>query len=165
MSPGTSSAAGTRASSPSRSTFACGTCMFDRASTLALAFSSCRAPSTTLSTISRPTMTPVDTWPITKLTTVTATSMMFIGLRSCCSATAHIEGGFSAAIWFGPYWDSRAPASDRLKPRSASVSIAATTRSASWANQGSRGSSCRAPRCDCVGLADHERLPAERVRP
>ena len=60
-SPGTTSTAGTRTSPPPRTTFACGTCRFDRASTLALAFSSCRDPSTTFSTISRPTMTPVDT--------------------------------------------------------------------------------------------------------
>ena len=60
-SPGTTSTAGTRTSAPPRTTFACGTCRFDRASTLALAFSSCRDPSTTFSRISRPTMTPVDT--------------------------------------------------------------------------------------------------------
>ena len=83
---------------PSRTTLACGTCRFDKASMLALAFSSCRVPSTTLSRMSRPTMTPVDTWPITKLTAVTAMSMMFIGLRSWTSAIASIEGGFSAVI-------------------------------------------------------------------
>ena len=76
-------------------------------------------------------MTAVETWPMSRLTATTATSMMFIGSRSCCRATAHSDGGFSAAIWFGPYRDSRDAASDRLKPRSASVSIAATTRSAS----------------------------------
>ena len=76
-------------------------------------------------------MTAVETWPISRLTTTTATSMMFIGSRSCCRATAHSDGGFSAAIWFGPYRDNRDAASDRLKPRSASVSMAATTRSAS----------------------------------
>ena len=32
-------------------------------------------------------MIAVDTSPMTKLTTVTATSMMFIGSRSCASAT------------------------------------------------------------------------------
>ena len=37
-----------------------------------------------------------------RLTTVTATSMMFIGSRNCCSATDHIEGGFSAVISFAP---------------------------------------------------------------
>ena len=102
MSPGTTSTAGTSASVPSRTTFACGTCRFESASMLALAFSSCREPSTTLSRISSATITPVETSPIAKLTTVTATSMMFIGSRSCCSATAHTDGGFSAAISFGP---------------------------------------------------------------
>ena len=47
-------------------------------------------------------MTPVETSPITKLTTVTATSMMFIGSRSCCSATAHTDGGGSPVISFAP---------------------------------------------------------------
>ena len=64
--PGTTSTAGTRTSAPPRTTLACGTCRFDRASTLALAFSSCRDPSTTFSRISRPTMTPVDTCPISE---------------------------------------------------------------------------------------------------
>ena len=32
---------------------------------------------------------------MTKLTAVTATSMMFIGSRSCCAATAHTDGGCS----------------------------------------------------------------------
>ena len=36
------------------------------------------------------------------LTTVTATSMMFIGSRSWSSATAQIEGGFSLTISFVP---------------------------------------------------------------
>ena len=65
---------------PSRITLACGTCRFESASTLARALSSWREPSTTLSTISSATMTPVETSPMTKLTTVTATSMMFIGI-------------------------------------------------------------------------------------
>ena len=47
-------------------------------------------------------MTPVETSPITKLTTVTATSIRFIGSRNCCKATAHTDGGFSAVIWFDP---------------------------------------------------------------
>ena len=77
---------------PSRNTFACGTCRLDSASTLARALSSCREPRTTLSTISSATMTPVETSPIAKLTIVTATSMMFIGSRSCARATAHTDG-------------------------------------------------------------------------
>ena len=72
------------------------------ASTLALAFNSCLDPNTTLRTMSRPTMTPVETSPIRKLTTVTATSMRFIGSCSCANATAHADGAFSAVIWFGP---------------------------------------------------------------
>ena len=47
-------------------------------------------------------MKPVETSPIAKLTTVTATSMMFIGSRSCCSAMAHTDGGRSRSIAFGP---------------------------------------------------------------
>ena len=42
-------------------------------------------------------MTPVETWPITKLTAVTAMSMMFIGFE-WTSAIANVEGGFSAVI-------------------------------------------------------------------
>ncbi len=101
-SPGTTSTAGTRTSEPSRTTLACGTCSFDSASTLARALSSWRAPSTTLRTMSSATMTPVETSPMRKLTTVTATSMRFIGSRSCCSATVTIDGGFSPVIWLGP---------------------------------------------------------------
>ncbi len=82
MSPGTTSTAGTRTTLPSRSTLACGTCRFDRASTLARALSSCREPSATLSRTSSATMRPVETSPIRMLTTVTATSIRFIGSRS-----------------------------------------------------------------------------------
>ena len=131
MSPGTSSDAETRATSPSRSTFACGTCILASASTLALAFSSCRAPSTTLRTTSSPTMIAVETSPMRTLTATTATSMRFIGSRSCCSATTHTDGGFSPAIRFGPYRDSRAAAWAPVMPRSASLPMAATTRSVS----------------------------------
>ena len=68
-----------------------------------------------------------------KLTTVTATSMMFIGSRTCCSATCHIDGGFSAVIWFGPKRVRRAAASAAVRPRSASDPAAATTALASSA--------------------------------
>ena len=131
ISPGTRSDAATRASSPPRSTFACGTCILDSASTLALAVSSWRAPSTTFSKTSKPTMTAVETSPIRTLTTTTATSMMFIGSRSCRSATAHTDGGFSAAIWFGPYRVSRDAASESAKPALGVAAIAVTTRSTS----------------------------------
>ena len=94
-SPGTTSTAGTSATVPSRTTLACGTCRSDSASMLARALSSWREPSTTLRRISSATITPVETSPMTKLTAVTATSMMFIGSRSCCAATAHTDGGFS----------------------------------------------------------------------
>ncbi len=60
-SPGTTSTAGTNSSPPPRTTLACGTCRSDSASTLALALSSCREPSTTFSRISAATITPVDT--------------------------------------------------------------------------------------------------------
>ena len=43
-------------------------------------------------------MTPVEIWPIAKLTAVTATSMMFIGSRNWVSATVRIDGGFSPVI-------------------------------------------------------------------
>ena len=48
-------------------------------------------------------MIPVDTSPMTKLTAVTAMSMMFIGSRSCSSATCQTDGGFSPVISFGPW--------------------------------------------------------------
>ena len=76
MSPGTTSRAGTCTRCPSRSTRLCGTCIFDSASTLALALSSWREPRTTLSRMSSATMIPVGTSPMTKLTAVTAMSMM-----------------------------------------------------------------------------------------
>src|SRR6478752_449355 len=41
--------------------------------------------------------------PITKLTAVTATSIMFIGSRSWVSATTRTDGRFSPVILFRPY--------------------------------------------------------------
>src|SRR5262245_51453170 len=120
-SPGTTSTAGTMATEPSRTTLACGTCRFASAVTLARAFNSWRDPSTTFNSTSSATMMPVETSPIAKLTTVTATSMMFIGSRSCPSATAQTDGGFSLVISFGPYCDSRLAASAALNPDVASV--------------------------------------------
>ena len=101
---------------PSRRTRLCGTCIFDSASTLALALSSWREPRTTLSRISSATMIPVDTSPMAKLTAVTAMSMMFIGSRSCSSATCQTDGGFSPVISFGPWRDRRAAASVWVSP-------------------------------------------------
>ena len=77
-----------------------------------------------------PTMTPVETSPISRLTTTTATSMMFIGSRSCEPAIAHTDGGFSAAISLGPYAESRLAASAPVSPDTASEPAAATTSSA-----------------------------------
>ncbi len=102
MSPGTRSTAGISVTSPSRRAFACGTWSLDSASTLALALSSCRVPRMTFKRISNATITPVETSPIRKLTTVTATSMMFIGFMNCPAAIAHVDGGSSAVISFGP---------------------------------------------------------------
>ena len=75
-------------------------------------------------------MIPVDTWPVRRLTTTTAISMMFIGSRSWSPATAQIDGGASAAISFGPYDVSRLAASEAVSPDSASDPAAATTSSA-----------------------------------
>ena len=72
-------------------------------------------------------MTPVDTWPIAKLTAVTAMSMMFIGFRNWVSATTRIEGGFSPAILFGPYRASREAASAVANPADGSVPNSAAT--------------------------------------
>ena len=69
---------------------------------LARALSSWREPSTTLSRIRSATITPVETSPMTKLTIVTAMSMMFIGSRSCWSATWTTDGGCSFAISLTP---------------------------------------------------------------
>jgi hypothetical protein len=136
MSPGTRSTAGARLIDPSRSTRVCGTCRRDRASTLARADSSCRAPSTTLRAMSRPTMSAVDTSPMRRLTATTATNMMFMGSASCCIAIRNAEGGFSATIRFGPWRVSRAAASLPVSPVSTLVVMPATTASASWANHG-----------------------------
>ncbi len=74
-------------------------------------------------------MIPVETSPIAKLTTTTATSMMFIGLRNWPSATAQTDGGFSLVISFGPNCSSRFATSAALKPAVASTpSDAATSR-------------------------------------
>ena len=78
-------------------------------------------------------MIPVESSPITRLTTTTAISMMFIGSRSCWAAMAQTEGGFSAAISFGPYDESRLAASPPVSPVTASEPAAATTSSAASA--------------------------------
>jgi hypothetical protein len=108
----------------------------ESAVTLSLAFGSCLAPRNTLSRISSATITAVETWPIAKLTAVTATSIMFIGSRSCCSATAHADGGFSAVIRFGPSLARRAAASAAVRPGVASDPSSATTSDASRAYAG-----------------------------
>jgi len=72
-------------------------------------------------------MIPVDTSPIAKLTTTTATSMMFIGLRNWPPATAQTDGGFSLAISLRPNLDSRLAASSELSPSVASVPSDAAT--------------------------------------
>ena len=80
-------------------------------------------------------MTAVENWLITRLTTVTAISMMFIGSRSWPSATAQTDGGFSLAISFGPKRARRAAASVAPSPRFASLPNAATTAATSTACQ------------------------------
>ena len=135
-SPGTTSVAGTRTSAPSRTTRACGTCMVASASTLARAVSSWRVPRPMLSTTSSATSRPVDTSPMTRLTTTTATSMRFIGSRSCTAAIAHGEGGFSAVIALGPWDVSRAAASAALSPDPPSDPMWTSTWSAGSANAG-----------------------------
>ena len=116
MSPTTTSRAGTCTMCPLRTTRVCGTCIFDSASTLALALSSWREPRTMLSAMSSATMIPVGTSPMAKLTAVTAMSMMFIGSRSCSIATCQTDGGFSPVISFGPSRARRAAASAWVSP-------------------------------------------------
>ena len=81
-------------------------------------------------------MIPVDTSPIAKLTTTTATNMMFIGLRNWPNATAHTDGGASLVISFGPNRSSRCAASAALSPEAGSVPSDAATSAASRANGG-----------------------------
>ena len=81
-------------------------------------------------------MIPVDTSPIAKLTTTTATSMMFIGLRNWPNAMAHTDGGASLVISFGPNRSSRFAASAALSPDAGSVPSDAATSAASQANGG-----------------------------
>ena len=61
-------------------------------------------------------MTPVDTSPMSRLTTTTATSMRFIGSRSSSAATTHGDGGFSAVISLRPWLASRLAASAAERP-------------------------------------------------
>ena len=81
-------------------------------------------------------MIPVETSPIAKLTTTTATNMMFIGLRNWPNAMAHTDGGFSLVISFGPNCASRCAASAALSPDAGSVPSDAATSAASRANGG-----------------------------
>ena len=81
-------------------------------------------------------MTPVETSPMSRLTTTTATSIRFIGSRSCTAAIAHGDGGFSAVIAFGPWDASRAAASVALRPVPASEPAAASTSCAVQAKGG-----------------------------
>ena len=102
MSPGTSSCAGICTRAPSRRTRDCGSCMVASASTLLRASISCRAPMTTFTTTRNPTMSAVEPCPIAALTAATATSMMFIGSRSCASTTDHTDGAACAVSVLGP---------------------------------------------------------------
>jgi hypothetical protein len=115
-SPGTISSAGINSSWPSRSTRVCGTWSLASASTLARALSSCRAPRTTLSSTSAATRTAVETSRMSRLATATATSMMFIGSRSCPSAITQTEGGFSLVSVFGPTSRRRWAATRWVRP-------------------------------------------------
>ena len=101
-SPGTRSVAATIATEPSRTARLCGTCIRDSASTLARAFSSCRVPRTRFRTTSSATVIAVGICPITRLITVTAINMRFIGSRSCAAARRHSDGGGSLRNSFGP---------------------------------------------------------------
>ncbi|HEX8347878.1 MAG TPA: hypothetical protein VF657_24560 [Actinoplanes sp.] len=138
MSPGTSSGAGTSMTAPSRTTRAAGTCILARASTLARAASSCLAPSTTFSRMSSPTITAVANSPMTIPAATTISSMMFIGSRSCCAATAQDDGGFSSTMRLGPYRRSRSDAALPSNPRSASMSRPDSTSDAGRACHGGR---------------------------
>ena len=73
-------------------------------------------------------MIPVETSPIAKLTTTTATNMMFIGLRNWPNATAQTDGGFSLVISFGPNCSSRSAASAGAQSRSRVASRATPPR-------------------------------------
>ena len=76
------------------------------------------------------------TSPIAKLTTTTATNMMFIGLRNWPNAMVHTDGGASLVISFGPNRSSRCAASAALRPDAGSVPSDAATSAASRANGG-----------------------------
>ena len=104
MSPGTTSRGGhLRRSCPSRRTRACGTCIFDSASTLALRLELLARPEDDVEQDEqRDDDRRSATSPMAKLTAATATSMMFIGSRSCSQRDCHTDGGFSPVISFGP---------------------------------------------------------------
>ncbi len=131
MSPGTTSVEAICSSEPSRKTRAFGICIFDRASTEALAFISWLAPRNTFRITSAPTTMPTLTWSMRRLMIATMTSMTFIGSASWLSDTCQSDGGFSAAIALGPCSASRRAASACVSPRSRSVPRAATTASGS----------------------------------
>ena len=61
-------------------------------------------------------MIPTGICPITKLTAVTAMSIMFIGSRIWVSAITRTDGGFSPVILFGPYRAGREAASAMDNP-------------------------------------------------
>ena len=134
-SPATRSEALTSVRVPSRTTLACGVVIFDRASTLARAFISCRVPRTTLRTTRLATINAVDHSWMSMLTTVTATSIRFIESVSWIRDTIHTDAAGSAAMTFGPSEASRLPASAADRPVSAFVANAATTSSAGLLNQ------------------------------
>ena len=77
------------------------------------------------------------------LTTTTATSIRFIGSRSCTAAIAQGDGGFSAVIAFGPWEASRAAASVALRPvpgiRARGVDHLLRGAGEGWRGRGGRG--------------------------
>ena len=80
-------------------------------------------------------MRAVENWLISRLTTVTAISMMFMGSRSWPTVIHHTDGGCSRAISLGPCCANLFDASPALRPSTASLPIAATTCSAAKACQ------------------------------
>ena len=84
------------------------------------------------------------------LTTTTATSMRFIGSRSCPSAMSQTDGGFSAVIVFLPYLVSLASASPTVRPFSVSLSSAAATSAAGSENHALASSGLPADMSVCM---------------
>ena len=136
-SPGTSPPSGISCSWPARTTVAVLlTIACSRAAALSARIS-CTKRNTTPSTTITSTTTADRRSPVSQETRPRTSSRMMRGLRTLSKRSSGFERRFVRAIWFGPYWISRAATSASLSPSARDSSRASTVASSQRARSSS----------------------------